>query len=389
MKIIFITNFFTPHQEEICSKLYTETENNFFLIETVDTSNKKIPIGWQALKKPDYVIDYNSFLKNKKKYLKEINDSDVVIFGSAPVRLVKTRLKSGRLTFKYSERVYKKKCPWYELPFRAVKYYFQIERHKNLYLLCASAFTAGDYAKTGTFKNRTYRWGYFPYSKEYDIKNLMEEKTADSILWAGRLIDWKHPEIPVKIAKMLKSDGYDFHLNIIGTGDTDDDIRVLIQKENLSENVHLLGSMKPQKVREYMEKSKIFLSTSDRQEGWGAVLNEAMNSGCAIVASSAIGSAPYLIKDGENGFLYKDGDLNDLYKKVKHLLDNSDLRKVFGEKAYRTIANVWNGKVAAERLIALSKELSDKKNSADLYSDGPCSRAKILKDNWYKQPKRH
>ena len=34
-----------------------------------------------------------------------------------------------------------------------------------------------------------------------------------------------------------------------------------------------------------MEKADIFLFTSDRREGWGAVANEAMNSACALVVS--------------------------------------------------------------------------------------------------------
>ena len=49
------------------------------------------------------------------------------------------------------------------------------------------------------------------------------------------------------------------------------------------------------------------------QEGWGAVLNEAMNSGCACIASHAIGSAGFLIEHGENGFVYRDGDMDDFY----------------------------------------------------------------------------
>ena len=45
----------------------------------------------------------------------------------------------------------------------------------------------------------------------------------------------------------------------------------------------------------YMESSHIFLLfTSDRNEG--AALNESMNSGCAVVASDAIGSVPYLMR---------------------------------------------------------------------------------------------
>ena len=45
-----------------------------------------------------------------------------------------------------------------------------------------------------------------------------------------------------------------------------------------------------------MEESEIYLVTSDRKEGWGAVVNEAMNSGCAVVADHMIGAAPWMIR---------------------------------------------------------------------------------------------
>lgn len=62
---------------------------------------------------------------------------------------------------------------------------------------------------------------------------------------------------------------------------------------NLNDYVTFTGPVQSDKVRGFMERAGIFLFTSDRQEGWGAVLNESMNSGCAVVASHAIGSVPF------------------------------------------------------------------------------------------------
>lgn len=382
MKIVFISNFFSPHQREICDRLCELTEE-FIFIETVSTKAEEIPIGWRADGKPSYVIGYDTFTEENEFYLRKIEETDVVIFGSCPYSLIKSRLKKGGLTFKYCERVYKKKRPFYEIPLRAVKYFYEYGRYRNLYLLCASAFTAGDYAKTGTFINRAYKWGYFPPTKMYDIEDLLQKKENNSILWAGRFIDWKHPEIPVKIAKMLKSDGYDFVLNMLGTGEMEEEIKALIKKEDLCDCVHLLGSVTPEEVREYMEKAKLQLITSDRQEGWGATLNEAMNSACVTVANSQIGSAPYLIEDGVNGLLYKDKDIASISSKVKLLLDNHELCTRVGRAAYQTVTELWNGNDAAKKLIELSQKLISEQKSVDLYESGPCSRAEIIKDNWY------
>ena len=77
-----------------------------------------------------------------------------------------------------------------------------------------------------------------------------------------------------------------------------------IKKQGLENHVHLLGKMPNGEVMEAMRSHHIFCFTSDKNEGWGAVLNEAMSSGCCPVSSIATGSTPYLIKDGVNGFSF-------------------------------------------------------------------------------------
>ena len=134
-------------------------------------------------------------------------------------------------------------------------------------------------------------------------------------MWAGRVIDWKHPEAAIETAKRLKADGQDFELLIIGNGAEEEKIKKAIIENRLQNEVKMLGAMSPDMVREYMEKAQVFLFTSDRQEGWGAVLNEAMNSGCAVVASSMIGAVPYLIDNGNDGLIFKDQDWDDCIKK--------------------------------------------------------------------------
>ena len=156
----------------------------------------------------------------------------------------------------------------------------------------------------------------------------------------------------------------------------------MIREKKLDDCVHMLGGMRPEQVREYMERADIYLFTSDFNEGWGAVLNESMNSGCAVVASHAIGSVPFLIEDGRNGFVYKNGDIEDLDSKVVLLLNQPDLRMAIGKRAYRTIKEVWNAHVAAERFLALVMNLTNGEKATQIYN-GPCSSAPILRNNWY------
>ena len=66
-------------------------------------------------------------------------------------------------------------------------------------------------------------WGYFPEVKTYeDIYSLIEKKEGAlqtiTILWAGRLIGWKHPEAAINLAKRLVKEGVKFKMDIIGNG---------------------------------------------------------------------------------------------------------------------------------------------------------------------------
>ena len=131
-----------------------------------------------------------------------------------------------------------------------------------------------------------------------------------------------------------------------------------------------------------MEKADIYLFTSDFNEGWGAVLNESMNSGCAVVASHAIGSVPFLIKNGENGLIYENGNQKQLEGKVELLLRDEEFRKKLAVNAYQSIVNVWSADVAAKRFITLCNSLLKGEPVDTLFAEGPCSKATILKNSW-------
>ena len=164
------------------------------------------------------------------------------------------------------------------------------------------------------------------------------------------MIDWKHPELPLETARYLKSRGLSFHMDIIGGGAMEEQVKVLRAEYGLEEEVRLLGFMPPSQVRKYMEKADIFLFTSDRQEGWGAVANEAMNSGCALIADHMIGAVPYLVKDGENGLIYRDGNHKELFALAERLVKDRELCARLGRNAYGTITEVWNAENAAKAL---------------------------------------
>ena len=375
MKIVCLSNYFNHHQSCLSNAFDVDERVDYAFVSTIAMPKQRKKLGYSNDEMPPYVCE--SFLNEREKERAEqlLTEADVVIAGSAPEQMVQQCILQKKLLFRYSERPLKRGLELLKYPVRFIRWRRQNPEKKPIYMLCASAFTPTDYAKFGLFKNKTYKWGYFPETKHYDIDDLINKKSRTTILWCGRFLDWKHPEQVVEVASRLRDAGYDFELQFVGVGEIEAQIKEMVADFDLQSHVNFLGSMKPEQVRERMEKAGIYLFTSDRQEGWGAVLNESMNSGCAVVASHAIGAVPFLVEDSRNGLVYESGNVDMLYEKVKFLLDNPEKQALLGKNAYDTIINEWNAEEAAKRLVNLAEHILAGEKNPDLYENGPCSKA--------------
>lgn len=374
MKVLFLSNYFNHHQKPFSDAMYSKIGDGYTFVETIEMEADRVNLGWKLENLPSYVVTCDMLHSDREKYAKAILEADIVIVGSAPEELIRERIKQGKLIFRYSERPLKKGLELWKYPVRFVRWRLRSPFWKPIYMLCASAYTAGDYAKFGMFHDRCYKWGYFPETHRYeDISALITQKEEHSLIWVARYIDWKHPELAVEVARRLKADGYQFVLRMIGNGELLEATQKWVQESGLENKIRILGAMKPEEVRRHMEQSQIHIFTSDKQEGWGAVLNEAMNSGCVPVANRQIGSAPFLIRDGENGFLYDSVD--ELYEKVKFLLDHQQERERMAVNAYHTIIDEWNAENAAVKFLELAETILEGEKRPGLFEDGVCSKS--------------
>lgn len=380
MKFVFVSNYYNHHQSALCKSLYDKTEGNFCFVATSEMRQERKQLGYGGWTVPEYVYTAYTGEEDFRTCQKLINEADVVIAGSAPETMLKQRIKESKLIFRYTERPLKKKASLFLYLPRMIKWHFRNPISKPVYLLAASAYATADYARYGLFKNKAYRWGYFPQVKTYSQLPQKEEK---SILWVGRFLDWKHPDDALRVAARLRDAGYTFKLHFVGTGPMKQQLHDMVAELNLQNYVSFLGSMNPEQVREQMEKAGIFLFTSDKQEGWGAVLNESMNSGCAVVAGHAIGAVPYLLDDNRNGMIYCSGDVDMLYEKTKYLLDHPSEQHRLGLRAYETITQIWNAEIAAERLQNLASCILRGERNPGLFANGPCSRAETMNEKWF------
>lgn len=379
MNISFISNFMNHHQLPFCTELTKLCSGAFTFWATTPLPEEQAKLGYKDFSDLSFVTEIYDNDENYQKCCEAMKSEDFVIFGMPVDELMDIRQKAGKPYAIFSERVFKKSLLRRFIPTtkRKLLNRFKPCESTNACVLASSAYLAYDISLLNIYPT-VYRWGYFPNVKKYDdIDKLIENKKKNSILWVARFLDWKHPELAVKLAERLKNDGISFTLNMIGIGDEFEKIKKMIDKKALSDCVHLLGSMPPDEVRKHMEESEIYLFASDKMEGWGAVLNESMNSACAVVASNEPGSVPFLIDDNDNGLIYSNGNFEELYKKVKFLIDNPEQRGNISKKAYASMMDLWNAKVAAARLYNVIDAMVNNKQ-IPICKTGPCSIAEII-----------
>lgn len=384
MKVTFVSNYINHHQIPFCDAMYQQLKEDYCFVQTQPMEEERVRMGWGAdLEKLPYL---RLFYKDEAACRKLIADSDIVLFGGVDDEsYIEERLKAGKLVVRLSERIYKT-GQWKAISPRGLlkKYKDHTRyRNKNVYLLCCGGYVASDFHIVRAYPNKMFKWGYFPAIKEQDIAALLakkrerrEESGKVSLLWAGRFIDWKHPEFAILAAEKLKKEGYNFALTMVGGGIMEEPLKDMVREKGIEDVVTFTGFKKPEEVREYMEDADIFLFTSDYNEGWGAVLNEAMNSGCAVVANCGIGAVPFLLKPGENGLIYPNGKWEVFYENVTELLKHPEEMEQLGQAAYETVFAEWNAKVATEKLIVLLQDLAVGKIS--FAESGILSRAEVI-----------
>ncbi len=389
MKIVFFSNFINHHQYPVAAELYNLAHGQYVFVET-----EPMPEGFKKGGYPDFSsapFVLQSW-KSRENYMTACDlaiNSDVVLFDgieTLPFERLRCIHNPNGLSFEVSERWFKRGFLNLFSP-RFIKWYhnyLKYARKCNVYKLCCGAFVANDMYVLGAFRNKCYKWGYITKieSNFEDIERKIARKGPIMIMWCARFLTLKHPEIAIQMANMLKTKGYLFELSIYGgegnkaRGErvfTKDKMQRLIDKYQLSDNVKLKGNLPNSEILKAMSNHDIFLFTSDKHEGWGAVANESLANGCVLVASDAIGSTHYLIDEGVNGFSFKNLNVESLCNKVEWLINNQSKMRNMQLNAYKTMSECWSPQNSARSLFQLLKDLGIGIDSN--IKEGPCSKA--------------
>lgn len=167
------------------------------------------------------------------------------------------------------------------------------------------------------------------------IKNMFHLKEI-VILSVARMSDEKGIKELLYAFKKLNNEFNNISLLLVGEG------KNRIQYENIVNvfhitNVGFTGHLEQKLLPLIYGSSNIFVLPTKR-DPWGLVINEAMASGLPIISTDKAGASYDLIKENANGFIIKENIKEELYEKMKLLIEDNELRNKFAEESSNIIS---------------------------------------------------
>lgn len=175
----------------------------------------------------------------------------------------------------------------------------------------------------------------------HDIDNPIAEQFFDiaraedkaTIFSAAVVTPRKNTLALVDAVALLTDNGIDCRLRLAGALDDKDyvqQVRERIHRHGLEGRAVLLGRIDTDQVKRELAAASVFALVSV-EENSPMGIEEAMAAGLPVVASNRCGM-PYMVRDGESGFLVDPNDPHDIARRLRQLLENAELRRSMGAK---------------------------------------------------------
>ncbi len=355
MKFVLYTNIVSPHVMPLAKRLAARLgDGNFTYITTDRISAMRRSLGWDDSAEFSWLMDAND---NPAAIRRMLEEADVVYGNIRDFDMMEQRVRFGKRTIYFSERwfkpigIFRFGCRTLTLPgwIRLfVPWYFRMARRmaslirngetfqyypigkwaqRDMLLICRLFGVSRDDAIS-----KMRLWGYFvePSTSppQLPTSNSKLQTSNFKLLWVGRMVDWKRVDTTIRAVKKCGNVEFD----IYGEGPMENAWRKLAGD---CARIHFHGQVKIEQVRELMRNHDLYVLSSDEQEGWGAVLNEAIEEGMKVIGTYEAGSSSVMLPESN---LYHSGD----WRALKALLEKGVPKVELGE---------WSPVCAEERLL--------------------------------------
>lgn len=251
--------------------------------------------------------------------------ANFLVYSEAPIP-VKNRSLSKKLVLKFIVRPLSK---------------LLIVRAKGF--LAVSIFAVEYFESLGVETKKIYRFGYFRNVAKNDTINLFETPQKAqiynkvSLIFVGQLIERKGVTNLLKAVKAISKSHKNFHLSIIGSGELEPILKAYITLNQLQDIVTLKGIVSSNTITNHIERADLLILPSIF-DGWGMVINEALQSHVPVLVSDRCG-AKELVNHCVNGFIFQNNNVQSLIENLQNFLKLSVREKAKMQQAARQMGS--------------------------------------------------
>jgi glycosyltransferase involved in cell wall biosynthesis len=180
----------------------------------------------------------------------------------------------------------------------------------------------------GKYSDRTYN--HFPClvdQKQFEMFSSMTPGSDPTrLLCVCRLSPEKGHKYLFEALDKLRSEGLICHVDVVGGGDSENELKALVSKLGLDQQVTFHGYVAygPPLFSLYLQAGAMVLSSLT--EGFPQVINESLSIGLPTICS-AVGGIPSFVTNNETGLLVPPGDVPALAAAIKRVATDKDLRE--------------------------------------------------------------
>jgi glycosyltransferase involved in cell wall biosynthesis len=186
---------------------------------------------------------------------------------------------------------------------------------------------------------------YMPNFLEHFPESVTTEGREKTVIAVGRVTGVKRFDLLVEQFVRLHERVPDWKLRLIGDGEDLPRLKQYVSEHGATSYIELPGQMNNRQVENEMLRASLF-AMSSRSEGFPFVLLEAQSCALPIVAYDVRVGPGFLVHDGKDGFLVKEGDRQGYEDRLVELMNDPAARARMGQAATANAALFSREKIA-------------------------------------------
>jgi glycosyltransferase involved in cell wall biosynthesis len=213
------------------------------------------------------------------------------------------------------------------------------------------------------FKNKCVVIPFGIDTKKYQLNEFIKKRAEQIyktygprlILFVGRLIYYKGLEYLISAMQDIEG-----NLLIIGEGPLKANLEKLVATLGVNNKVSFLGKMSDEDLTAYFHACDVFaLPSVANSEAFGLVQLEAMACGKPVINTALPTGVPKVSIHRETGITVKPKDNNALAMALNELLNNDQLRRLYGRNSKIRVEKEFSKDLMLERIFKLYQEVLD------------------------------